>query len=126
MAYPKTLGASVDQAYEMRKARLDLEKKVEEMKAEEKTLEEHILKIFDQQGLMKGGSANTTAAISTRRRAMIMDWKRFSDYVIKTKQPDLLEKRPAQTACQERWDDGVQIPGIEMNETRALSLTKIK
>lgn len=128
---PKALGASasigslVEKCYTLRFERLTAEKKIEEMKEQETSLKQQIIAMLVAQGLEKGGSGRVTGAILRRKRFFILDRKSFGEYVIKTKQYDLYESRPAQTACAERWEAGEQLPGVEVKEITDLSLTKV-
>jgi hypothetical protein len=123
--FPKTLGACVDLAYNIRAIRLEEEKKIKKMKADEAALEEHILATFAKQGGQgfKGTIAN--AAITRTDVPQVDDYQTFAAFVIKTKAIELLERRPSRSACQERWEAGQIIPGITKFTRIGLSLTKI-
>ena len=124
MKIPKTLGACVDLAYTLRAERLEIEKKVNEMKAQEKELEEHIFQTFAKSDIDKAGGSVATAAITRTVVPNVTDWDTFYKYIIKTKSLDLLERRPSRSAYRERLDAGEAVPGVEAFERIGLSLTK--
>ena len=124
MKMPKTLGACVDLAYQIRADRLEIERKVDAMKKEEKELEEHIFQTFAKADIDKAGGTIATAAITRTVVPNVTDWDQFYKYIMKTKSLDLLERRPSRSAFRERLDAGETVPGVEAFERIGLSLTK--
>lgn len=124
IAFPSTIGGCVDNLYEARAKRLDLQKQVDQMAEVERQYENHILDTFDKSEL-KGVKGNlATASIKRTTVYQISDWDTFANYVAETKQFDLLRKQPGSRACAERFDAGDSIPGIEPFAKISLSLTK--
>lgn len=122
--FPETLGACVDVLYEMRAQRLEIEKKVEELRAEEASFKDEIIRRLSDQKLEKSGGKAATAAITRTTVPQVKDWPSFYKYIQKTKSFDLLERRAAKAACAARWEEGVEIPGVEQFAVVGLSLTK--
>lgn len=122
---PTTLGACVDLYYSIRSSRLEVEKKVKEMKENEAALEEHIFQMFKKSDLDGAKGKAATAAITHSIVPHIEDHQKFFDYVLKTKEIDLMEKRASTAACRERWEAGVTIPGVEKFDRIGLSVTKL-
>lgn len=54
----------------------------------------------------------------------VMDWEAYWGFIIATKDFSLLEKRPGKSACQERWDAGQAIPGVEKYPVYKLTMSK--
>ena len=124
MAYPKTIGACIDLCYDLRAKRLEIEKKADTLKEEQKGLEEHIIQTFDKTDIDGAKGSKATAAITRTTVPSIIDYAAFAAYILKTKQLDLLERRASKSACQARWDDKVVVPGVEPFVKIGLSLTK--
>jgi hypothetical protein len=124
ITFPNTIGACIDNLYEARAKRLELQKQVDQMGEVERQYETHILNTFDKSELKgaKGDIAN--ASIKNTVIYQIADWDAFANYVAETKQFDLLRKQPGSRACAERFDAGDTIPGIEAFTKIGLSLTK--
>lgn len=120
----QTVGSLIDQLYVARQDRLAAEKKIEQLKAREAETKQKIIELLHKEKLngAKGGVA--VAAIQVKTSAQIMDREKFQQYVIDSKQIELMECRCSQLACKERWSNGVGIPGIEFNEYEDLSLNK--
>jgi len=123
--FPKTPGACVDLFYDLRSRRIALEKQAGEMKEEQNRLEEHIFQVFKKTDLEGCKGKTAVAAITRTTIPAVKDWDAFYAFMLKTKQLDLLERRPSRTACRERFDAGDVIPGVEPFEKIGLSVTKV-
>lgn len=67
-----------------------------------------------------------TAALKRTEFAELTDDRAFFAYVGKQKAWDLVRKQPVVSACRERWQDGVAIPGVQAAVRIGLSLTARK
>ena len=123
--YPKTIGACVDALYELRAKRLEGQKQVDLVKAQEAELEDHIIETFGKAEIGGAKGQVATASIKTTVTATIVDWDTFIAHVAKTKDWELVQKRAGVTAVKERWDDGKEVPGVEPLSKISLSLTKV-
>jgi hypothetical protein len=123
--FPVTLGACVDLCYQIRASRLEVEKKVEELKTEQHELEDYILKKFDKAEIDSARGNICTAAVTRNTVPRVLDWDKFIPFVLKEKDLSLLERRPSRAACRERWEAGEVIPGVEPFVVVGLSLTKV-
>jgi hypothetical protein len=122
--FPKTPGACVDLFYKLRSERIELERSVKDLKEQQDRLEEHIFNVF-KKGDLEGCKGKTAVGSITRTVVPdVQDWDSFYAYMIKSKQLDLLERRPSRAACRERWDNDVEIPGVAQFEKIGLSVTK--
>ena len=124
MSSPVTLGARVDAFYKMRSTRLAAEKKIEAMKKSESEAKEEILRLLTSSKLEGAKGKHATVAITSTEVPMVADWSAFYEYIKTTGQIELLEKRPAKGSCVERWEAGVEIPGVQKNLRVDLSFTK--
>lgn len=123
--FPETIGGCIDELYRMRAARLALSKQVDEAKAAENLLEEHILNTFSKSDLNGAKGTLATAGVKRTTVYQLANWDAFIDYVSTTNSWDLLRKQPGATACKARFENGEAIPGIEPYNKVDLSLTKI-
>lgn len=124
MANPKTLGALVDQFYKARDARLMAEKKIEGMKKVEAEMKETILRTLTGLKLEGAKGKLATVAITSTYIPIVKDWDAFYKYILDNKSIEMLEKRPSKSACVERWDAGLAVPGVEKTPRVDLSFTK--
>ena len=68
-------------------------------------------------------SRNATISVKRNTFAELYDDKKFFEYVGRHKAWDLVRKQPVVSACQERWDDGVPVPGVRPGTRVDLSIT---
>lgn len=122
--YPKQIGACIDLLYENRAKRLEANKLVDAMKAEEALLEDHILATFAKSELRGAKGDICTAAVKIDQTVNVTDWDVYLAYVVKKKAWDMLRKQPATTAVKARWANGEEVPGTEPFAKVSLSLTK--
>lgn len=122
--FPKTIGEAIDQLYGMREARLDLSKKVDEMKSQEAALSEYITTQFEKSKIDGAKGDIATAAIKRSVSAKVEDWDKFVGYVVKNKAFDLLHRRVTVEAAKARWTEGKEIPGVSQIPVESLSVSK--
>ncbi len=124
MAFPKTIGACIDQLYKMQKARHVIEKQADDAKKKESTLEAYILETFAKSELDGARGKTATAGITQATVATVKDWDKLYKYVKKNDAWDLLQKRVSSTAYRARLDEKISVPGVEPFLTTKLSLKK--
>jgi len=124
--YPKTLGACIDELYRQRTARIELQRKADDLREKEHLLEQHIRGLLAAQGLESSRGKAATATVTTRTIGSVVDWARLFAYIKKTGNFDLIQRRINDTAFRARLDDGVEVPGVEAITVQSLSLTKAK
>lgn len=122
--YPKTIGGCIDLLYEQRAERLKLQKVVDNAKAEEAKLENHILDTFTKDELRGAKGDLATASVKRDTVVTLVDWDAFLTWAVKTKSWDVLRKQPASTAIKERWEANEEVPGVEPLVKVSLSLTR--
>jgi hypothetical protein len=122
--YPASIGACIDLLYENRAKRLEANKVVVAMKAEEAMLEDHILATFAKSELRGAKGDICTAAIKMDVTVNVTDWDKYLAYAVKDKAWDMLRKQPTVESVKARWADGKEVPGVEPFTKISLSLTK--
>lgn len=129
MKYPKTIGACIDLAFEIRAERQEKSRaydaEIGEMKANEKLLEDHILNSFSKSDIDGAKGKIATAAIKRSTVGKITDWPTLCKYVKENDAWDLLYKRITNEAYNARLEVGEAVPGTEPFQKMDLSLTKI-
>jgi seryl-tRNA synthetase len=123
-ALPKTLGTSIDRLYSMRQQRLEAQKKVDELKASESELQQHIIALMGKQRTEKASGKLATASRSLTDTAEVEDWSAFNDFIIENEALELLQWRPNLGALKERWAEKETVPGVSRGSVVKLSLRK--
>jgi hypothetical protein len=127
--FPSTIGACIDLAYRSRQERLDKEREfneqIEALKEKEQAIEEHIIATFKKSDIEGAKGSIATAGIIRNTIPSVKDWPKFYAYIKKNDAFDLLERRPARVAYNDRIEAGEDVPGVEPFVKTKLSLTKI-
>jgi hypothetical protein len=110
---PLDSGTLIDRLYKVRARRLALQKDVEDLKSEERLAEQEIYSLLDAQGLRKATGAIASFSWKEVPVPSVGDWSKLHDFIMKNDAFELLQKRVSVEACRERWDDGLEIPGVE-------------
>ena len=123
--FPKAMGACADRLFELREKRLEEQKKVDLIEAEEKAIKEHIIQNLPKSEASGVAGKLARVTVITKQIPQVQDWDKFYAYVAKTKSFDLLQKRLTDTAVKERWENGKKIPGVESFGAVTLSINKV-
>lgn len=121
---PKTLGGCVDQMYRLREVRRKLEAEIDELKREEKAIENYLVDTLPKsdatgiQGKIAKGRL-ASKAIPTPR-----DWEAIYAYIHRQKAFHLLQRRLATSAVGEILENGGVVPGVEIFHQISMSITK--
>lgn len=118
------IGPVIDALYALREMRLGMQKKVDELKAEELRTREKIFEMLAALGLTKASGAVATAGIKVSNIPLVEDWDALQEYIKKTGEFDLMQKRISVTAWRARFEEGVEVPGVSKVEDVDISLTR--
>jgi hypothetical protein len=124
-APPDKLGACADLLYTLREQRLQAQKVVDEFARREGIVREHIIAELPKSESQGVTGRIATALIKTKVVPVIKDWAEFYKHVKKTGAFEMLQKRLADAAIQERWEAGKKVPGVEPFTTVSVSVTKL-
>lgn len=122
--FPKTLGACIDALYAARALRLEQEKAIEGMKAQERELKQQIMAQLSADKIDGAKGKIATAAIMHKRVPVVLDWPTFWAFARKDKLGVYVQKRIAAEATRELFDAGKEVPGAVLEDVFDLSLTK--
>jgi hypothetical protein len=122
---PKTMGACADLLYSLREDRLALEKEADAISKNESLLRDHIINSLpkDDSTGTRGKIAQVT--ISTKVKPSPRDWSLIWKFIIKNKAYDLLQHRCNEAAVAARWEEGIEIPGMDKYNAVTVSCTKL-
>lgn len=122
---PKAIGACADLLYNTKEARLKLKKEVDALEEFEKSLKKHIIDNLPKS--KSTGVAGNVARVSVIKKPVptVEDWAKLHKHIKRTGAFDLLQKRVAAKAVEERWEDGKKVPGVGVFEVVTVSLNKI-
>lgn len=118
------LSVKADAYLRARKARLAKQHEVDELEVVEKKLKAEIIAKLNETKAMAIGGNLVTLTLKRKFKPTTRDWQKVYDYIQETGSWDLLQKRLTETAVTLRWEDGVEIPGIEKFPVDELSITE--
>lgn len=120
----ETLGGKIDELYTKRAERLEAEKKVDEMKAEESALRAEIAKMLEESGVEGATGSIANARRTTKTVGNVKDWTLLFQYVKDNDAFDMLQRRVNDAAFRARLEDGEAVPGVEPFVVHDLSVTR--
>lgn len=127
MLSAKELGAMADQYWEIKNKRLAADKVAAAFKLEESKLAALLIQEMREQEISGvGGQTIRLAMDSPTMEPVVKDWTAYYQYIVDNRAFELLERRPGRAACKERWEQGVEIPGVEKFPVYKLSKQGVK
>ena len=120
----KDLGGAIDQLYQARERRLDLDRQVKALKSEEQQIKMEILDLLAISGLAKASGHLATAGVKSSVIPIVSDWDKVHEFIRTNNRFDLLQKRVSVIAWRDLYDSGELVPGTESVDDVDLSLTK--
>jgi len=118
------IGTKIDALYSLRQARLDAEKQIKAMAAEEATIKQEIINELGDIQLTGAKGSVATASVTYKTKSKVTDWESVYAFIKDQDMPELLQKRITETLWDSLREDGVLVPGTEPFVVVDLSLTK--
>lgn len=122
---PKTLAACADMLYSTQIERLKIAKEVAKLEDKEKALKAHIIANLPKSEATGVAGKLARVQITSKFVPSVTDWPAFYAHIKKTNGFDMLQRRPAEKAIQDRWDAKKAVPGIEPFNVLGVSVTKV-
>ena len=96
-----------------RAERLEAERQARVLKNEEDAAKSFLIECFKQQKLEGMIIDGRSTGLATKTQPSVADKEAFLAYIKETGQLDLLQFRLATGAVQERWNNDMEVPGVE-------------
>jgi hypothetical protein len=123
--FPKSMGVCADRLYELRNKRIEEQKKVDLLQAEETALKNYIIDTLPKSELSGASGKKANVKIKVKDVPQIQDIDALYTYIRRSKRSDLLQKRLNEAAITEILDSGKSVPGIGVFPVTTISLTKV-
>jgi len=107
-----TLQELADQYYTAYRLRLDKEAEAEKLKETELELKGRLLGLMIEEKLTVVGAQSCVVRYHRKMKPHPEDWHKIWGYVQSTGEFDLLHKRLTEIAIEDRWEAGIDIPGV--------------
>lgn len=120
-----TLTSLTEELIAVREARAELEREAKEGKEYEEEIRHKILNLMEQQNLeaFRTGDAQITRRVS--QKARLEDYDTLIEYIQATGSFDLLQKRVAERAVTDRWEQGIVVPGVSAYSEMVLTVRSV-
>jgi len=122
---PASIGLCADLYHDARELRLAMQKVVDDVKARESEIREHIINNLSKSDDTGAAGKRYRAQIVTKEKPSLKDWDAFTGFVVETGRFDLLQKRLSDKVVADLWEEGEQVPGVEKFKAVDVSITKI-
>jgi hypothetical protein len=96
------------------------------LKRERAKIETRLFKLFKKDDLKGAKGARGIADLKEYRHPQIKDPTKFWAYLIRKKAFDLLQKRIASRAYQDRLEAGERVPGVEIYTRHKINVKKLR
>lgn len=118
-----TIGAMTDQLFNLRESKRELEEKIKVIETQYAEIEETLMKRLEAEGTDKCAGKLASVSISTTTVANVLDWEAFNAWVKKTGNFHLYQRRIADAAWREVFDQkGTAPPGTQPFHKKRLNL----
>jgi hypothetical protein len=114
----------INEYYRARSDRLEKEREAEKLKSAETKLKDSIIRLMREQGILTLGASLATVKLQPKEKPQVQNWESLYDYILVTKEFDLLQRRLTETAVKLRWDEGKDVPGVIKYPIDELSISK--
>ena len=112
----QTMDELLTELTEVRTNLKTLQEKERGFKSRKMELEARIVSILKQQGIDRIGNDGCTVSIKQELVPTVEDWDQVYQYLIQTKQFELIQKRMSATAFRELLQMGMNVPGVKATE----------
>lgn len=115
----------MEEVLRVKEIKNEVQKDMNEVDEYLKELEQALLDKFNADGITssKDTSGNLFSMVTTSS-AVIEDYDAFTKYVIENGRTDLFWKRVKESEIKKMWDNGEEVPGIEMFSKIGLRVRK--
>ena len=121
---PAALGKAIDELHKIRARKLEYGRLYDTWAGKQEKQATVVLNLLQAADLMAARGRKCTAS---RKKVSVVgagtDWTKVHEYIRKTGNFELLQKRFGMEALRERWDAGEQIPGVNREQKFELNLS---
>lgn len=122
---PRSLGGCADRLMLLRDLKKTAAAAVARIAEEESLIKNHLIETLPKSDAIGVAGKIARVTITAKVQPTVKDWDKFFAYVHKKKAYDLLQRRVSGTAVQDRWDNGLELPGVEKFNVVGVSVVKV-
>lgn len=118
--------ALAEAAFKVRAKRKVLQAQVEALEGEERAIKEHIISQLSAAEIESIKCRFGSLSLREKDVPKVVDKEAFGKWVARHQAWDLLYGKAVEEGCQARWEESVEIDGIEKYHDKKLTLTESK
>jgi hypothetical protein len=122
---PASIGLCADLYAEVRELRLAMQKMVDDVKARESEVREHIIDNLSKSDDTGAAGKRYRAQVVTKLKPTLKNWDAFVGYMLAHNRFDLVQKRMNERAVLDMLEEGESVPGVERFHAVDVSITRI-
>lgn len=122
----KAIANLADTWFKLRADRLAKDKEAAALKKDENAAKEALIKSLLAQKATGIGGSTVNVSLKTKKKPIVNDWPVLHAYIRETGEFDLLQKRIGEGAVAERWEEGIEIPGVVSFDVDDISYSAVK
>lgn len=122
---PESIGRCADLYAETREMRLAMQKVVDAVAKREAEIREHIIQHLEASDDTGAAGLKYRAQIKKDTKPKVEDWEKVYDFIVEADRFDLLQRRIADKAVKDMWEEGEEVPGVGRIHVPSVSITKI-
>lgn len=120
---PKEIGACIDLGLRAYAERKKIEEVLKVFDAEYQRIKDHIIDTFEKSEIDGARGKMGSASLVSKDVPKVVDKEAFGKWVAKHEAWDLLYGKAVEEACKTRWEDSIEIGGIEKFHDVKVKLT---
>lgn len=105
-------GELVDRYIKTKVQRLKAQAEVTKLEEQEKNLKKLLIEIAISAKVQSLGGSIGTVNYKRHMKPKVEDWEKLYEYIMKHGAFELIQRRIGEKAVEERWEDGIVIPGV--------------
>jgi hypothetical protein len=114
-----------DEYYSIREERYAADKVAATLKQRENAAKAALLEAFQEHEISSLGGSVCRLDLTEKPEPVVQDWAPLWEHIQRTGEFDLLQRRLGAAAVKERWDAGVQVPGVTSLPVFSFSVHKV-
>lgn len=102
----------------------ELNQELDQLKQQRALLEEDLMQSMASSGMTQAGSSAGTATLKLTKKATVVNWNEFENYVKQTDNFQLFQRRISPKAYDELSSTGEVVPGVDVIEQYDVSIRR--
>lgn len=126
LSIPDSLGQCADELMRLKAEKSILAAQVKQIETRVRVIKDHIINTLSKNDLVGASGAVGAVRVVSKDIATAKDWGLIYDHIHSERAFDLLARKLSTAAVALRWEQGIEVPGVDHFNQISVSLTKAK